>query len=611
MAGSSISDREVITRLLKLAWHYRGGCIKVFLLQLTLLVLALSGLGFTGLGLDVIRRAATPEAPEPGWPLGLRPPGTWQPMTTVAVIAGCVLVFALIRAFLNRWYTVSLADLTQGKVVVDLRAQVYDKLQRLSFRFYDSNAAGSIINRVTGDVQQARMFIDQVMMQTLILVISLATYLVYMLSIHVWLTLACLATTPGIFLLARRFSRVVQPAYRRERDLFDDLVMDVNEAVNGAAVIKGFAREQHEIDSFIERSRRLTDQKWWIFRRVTTYPQAISMLTQLNLVVLLAYGGILVVKGQLHLGGGMVVFAGLLQQFSGQVSNLANVANTMQRSLTGARRVFEVLDTPVEITSPEQTRAFSSERFEVEFRNVTFGYDPVVPVLSEVSMVARPGEVVAIMGETGAGKSTLLSLIPRFYDPQDGYVFVEGKDVRDLELNDLRRRVGVVFQESFLFSASVAENIAFGHPDATREQIERAARVASAHDFIMQLPHGYDTVLKEGGSDLSGGQRQRVAIARAVLLEPAILLLDDPTAAIDPETEEEILQAMESAMEGRTTFVVAHRLSMLMRADKVVLLHRGRVVQTGTHEELMKQSGPYRMIASLQLSDDTVLGAGK
>jgi len=601
--GTGPTDGQIVLHLLKFAWRYRGGCLKVFALQMTLLVLALSGLSFAGLGLDVIRHAVSPDTPAPAWPLGFRPPRAWGPLGTVALIATCVLLFALIRAVINGWYTVAMTDLTQGKIVVDLRTQVYDKLQRLSFRFYDSNAVGSIINRVTGDVQQTRMFVDGVLMQTLILTVSLATYFAYMATIHLPLTLACLATTPGIFLLARRFSRVVQPAYRRERELFDELVMGVNESVNGVAVIKGFAREGHEVARFVERSRRLTGQKQWIFWRVTTYPQAISLLTQMNLVVLLAYGGILVVRGELPLGMGMVVFAGLLQQFSAQVSNLANVANSMQQSLTGARRVFEVLDTPVEIQSPAVTRPLRSERFEVEFRDVTFGYDPAVPVLRQVSLVARPGEVVAVLGETGAGKSTLLSLIPRFYDPQAGHILIEGKDIRNLELTGLRRRVGVVFQESFLFSASVAENIAFGHPHATREQIEAAAKVAMAHEFITNLPDGYDTLLREAGSNLSGGQRQRLAIARAVLLEPAILLLDDPTAAIDPQTEQEILDAMESAMAGRTTFVVAHRLGMLMRADRVVMLHRGRIVQAGTHAELMQQPGPYRMIVEYQLAD--------
>jgi ATP-binding cassette subfamily B protein len=301
------------------------------------------------------------------------------------------------------------------------------------------------------------------------------------------------------------------------------------------------------------------------------------------------------------------VFAGLLQQFSGQVTNLANVANSIQQSLIAASRVFEVLDTPSEIVSPTGGASLPKARGEVEFRHVTFGYDPAAPVLNDVNLHVTPGMCVAVLGATGSGKTTLMSLVPRFYDPQGGQVLVDGLDVRTMDLDDLRRNVGVVFQESFLFSMSVARNIAFGHPQATPEQIERAAHVAAAHRFIRDLPNGYDTVLREAGADLSGGQRQRLAIARAILLEPAILLLDDPTAAIDPQTEEEIMTAMESAMLGRTTFVIAHRLSTLKRADMVVVLEAGRIVQCGTHEQLMAAAGPYRRAARLQVADDVSL----
>jgi len=224
-------------------------------------------------------------------------------------------------------------------------------------------------------------------------------------------------------------------------------------------------------------------------------------------------------------------------------------------------------------------------------------------VLSEISFEAQPEQCIAILGETGAGKSTLLSLIPRFYDPVTGAIRIDGHDLRALEIDDLRRKIGIVFQESFLFSNSVAQNIAFAHPEAGRAEIERAAKIAAAHDFIMDLPDGYETILGESGSNLSGGQRQRLAIARAILLQPPILLLDDPTAAIDPETEHEILESMEHAMRGRTTFVVAHRLSTLRRADHIIVLEQGRIVQEGTHRELMDEKGSYRQVADLQLVD--------
>jgi ATP-binding cassette subfamily B protein len=289
----------------------------------------------------------------------------------------------------------------------------------------------------------------------------------------------------------------------------------------------------------------------------------------------------------------------MLQQFSAQIANIAAVANSMQESLTGARRVFEVLDAPLEIVNAPDPMWLPRVWGRVTFEHVWF--DPgTEPVLHDVSFEVQPGQCVAVVGPTGSGKSALLSLIPRFYDPSKGRLLIDGVDIRNLELSAARRNVGLVFQESFLFSTTVAANIAFGVPGATREQIEKAARIASAHDFILELPKGYDTILGEGGSGLSGGQRQRLAIARAVLLDPAILLLDDPTASIDAETEHEIVQAMQSAMLGRTTFIVAHRLSTLRNADLVIVLDRGRIVQMGTHEDLLRRDGYYATAARLQ-----------
>ena len=264
-----------------------------------------------------------------------------------------------------------------------------------------------------------------------------------------------------------------------------------------------------------------------------------------------------------------------------------------------------MLDTPVEISNPPDAIPVARLKGEVRFENVSFGYRPDEPVLEDITFEARPGECIAILGATGAGKSTLLSLIPRFYDPTSGHIMLDGVDVRRLDLDDVRRNIGLVFQESFLFSNTVAANIAFGHPDASREQIERAAKIAAAHEFIMAMPNGYDALLGEGGKDLSGGQRQRLAIARAVLLDPAILILDDPTAAVDPHTEAEILGAIESAMQGRTTFIVAHRISTLRRANRIIVLQEGRIVEVGTHEELIAGNGPYRRAAELQLMEAT------
>jgi ATP-binding cassette subfamily B protein len=269
--------------------------------------------------------------------------------------------------------------------------------------------------------------------------------------------------------------------------------------------------------------------------------------------------------------------------------------------------VFEILDAPVEVKNDPQAPRRPQLEGLVQFENVSFTYDGAEAVVRDIDLTVKPGQCVAILGATGSGKSVLMSLIPRFFDPTAGRLLIDGIDARRLHLDDLRRNIGLVFQESFLFSNTVAANIAFGHPEATRAQVEKAARIAAAHDFITKLPNGYDTILGESGNSLSGGQRQRLAIARAVLLEPSILLLDDPTAAIDSETEQEIFEALDRAIQGRTTFIVAHRLSTLRRADFIIVLENGRIVQRGTHEELMRQPGPYLHVASLQLVDDREL----
>ncbi len=327
------------------------------------------------------------------------------------------------------------------------------------------------------------------------------------------------------------------------------------------------------------------------------------MLSQLSLVILFAYGGWLYVQGQIALGGGLVVFAGLLQQFTGQVANISTIANSVQQSLAAARRVYEVLDTPLDVQTRPNALKPGRLTGQLTFENVTFGYTDDKPALADISFSARSGQIVGIFGMTGTGKSSLLGLIPRFYDPQQGRILADGKDLRDLDLDAYRRQIGIVYQESFLFSNTVAANIAFGHPHATMDEIERAARIAAAHEFIITLPHGYETVLGESGVDLSGGQRQRLALARALLLQPPILILDDPTASVDARTENEIVSALREAMTGRTTFVVSSRLSLLRRADFVLVLANGRLTQTGTHEELVHRPGPYHETALLQMMD--------
>ena len=600
--AAPLSNWALIRRLFALIWLYRRRCFQVLAIQLVLLTLGLAGLNFTGQAIDVIRHQVS-GTPLPSAGFRLTFPGDWPPFAVIAALAGLILVFAVGRAVLNYVYSLLINRLTQQEIVPHLRGRVYDKLQRLSFRFYDANSTGSIINRVTGDVQAVRMFLDQVLIQSFIMAISLTVYVLYMASLHVGLTAACLATTPLLWAAAAVFSRRIQPHYARNRDLADVMVRTLAESIQGVAVTKGFGREDEDRARFFRSNDAVLEQQQGIFWRVSLFSPAVGLLTRVNMMVLLGYGGWLVIQDRLPLGAGLVVFAGLLEQFSGQVNNVANVVNSVQQALIGARRVFEILDAPVEVQSRPGALRRARLAGAVRFENVSFAYEAPAPVLHQIDLALAPGQCVAILGPTGAGKSALMSLIPRFYDPTAGRVLIDGIDVRDLDLDDLRRNIGLVFQESFLFSHTVAANIAFGHPQATRAQIEKAARIAAAHDFIRELAHGYDTVLSEGGVTLSGGQRQRLALARAILLEPAILLLDDPTAAVDSQTEHEIFGALDRAIAGRTTLIVAHRLSTLRRADVVIVMDDGRIVQRGTHEELMQVPGPYLRVADLQLVD--------
>jgi ATP-binding cassette subfamily B protein len=599
---SDTPDWILIRRLLGLSWRYRWGCLRVLALQVSMVVFMIFGWWYSGLGIDEIRHAMGAEPAAPPWPFGWAPPASWTPFGRIAFTAALIVGLAAIRAVIDGLSRHESNYLNQGQIVVQLRADVYAKLQQLSFRFYDANASSSIINRVTSDVQSVRMFVDQVLIQGLTIAVTLCACAAYMLYINVPLTLACLATTPLLWFASVKFSEIVQPGYRKNRDLTDNMIQRLVENIRGIAVIKAFARENDEIRKFRETNDVLRNQKQEIFKVVSFFMPSIGFMSQLNLVVLLVYGGYLTIHGQIPLGTGLITFSGMLQQFSAQIANVAAVANSMQESLTGARRVFEVLDAPLEIVNAPEPMWLPRVWGRVTFDHVWF--DPgTEPVLKDVSFEVQPGQCVAVVGPTGSGKSALLSLIPRFYDPSQGRLLIDGVDIRKLELSAARRNVGLVFQESFLFSTTVAANISFGVPGATREQIEKAARIASAHDFIMELPKGYESILGEGGSGLSGGQRQRLAIARAVLLDPAILLLDDPTASIDAETEHEIVQAMQSAMVGRTTFIVAHRLSTLRNADLVIVLDGGRVVQIGTHEDLLRRDGYYAKAARLQTWD--------
>jgi len=473
LSSPALSNARLLGRLLLVAWHHRVRCLFVLGVQVLLLLLGVLGLGLSGVALDVVHRALRPLAPVPRWPWGIAPPSDWSTQHAVLAVAGAVCAMALLRTLLSFVYAVAVADLVQGRIVPTLRAQVYEKLQRLSFRFYDRNASGSLLNRVTSDVQYLRSFVDGVLIQAMVMGLALLVYGTYMFTVHAGLTAVCLATTPLLWLLTARFSRRVLPAHAASRAAMDQLVVSISEAMQGIQVIKGFAAESHFLGDIVEKNRAVRDGQQAIFRQVSWFTPSIDLLTQLNVASLLLYGGLLVCRDQLSVGQ-LIVFAGLLSQFSTHVSTMSTIMNTLQESLIGARRVFEVLDAPIDVLPPQRPRTLPHYAGHLQFDNVSFGYNQGRDALTGVQLEVKPGECVALFGAAGAGKSSLLSLVPRFYDVDKGRVLVDGIDVREHDLSVLRRHTAFVFQETFLFSKAQWPAV-FGAADRAR-RLPSAAR---------------------------------------------------------------------------------------------------------------------------------------
>ncbi|MFN0130779.1 MAG: ABC transporter ATP-binding protein [Verrucomicrobiales bacterium] len=592
--GSPERQRYLLGRLLRLTGRYWGRCLWLVTQQTLLLGLSLAALGGIGLAIDYLRQQVQPGAPAAAFPFGWHPPESWSDSGVLWLLGGVVFGAAVLRAVMSYFGAVWMNILGQALIVVDLRASIYAKMQRMSFRFFDANATGSLINRVTTDTQAVRLFIDGVAIQSLNVLLATAFYLACLIRIHAGLALACLSVMPALWVVVVIFARWLRRDYEIGRQKVDRLVLVFEELARGMGVVKSFGIESWADGRFREANAAVRDQKQDVFRKLTVLHPLVSFMNQLSMAILLGYGGWLTIEGRIPVGAGLIVFAGILQQMTAQVNAVSNIADSLQQTLTGADRVYEILDGEPEIIERSDAAPLERARGEISFESVSFRFKPVDTVLREVSFSVNPGEKIAIVGPTGAGKTALIQLIPRFYDPDGGRIVLDGRDLREWRLDDVRRQVGLVFQESFLFSASVAANIAFGNPHATPEEIERAARLASAHEFIATLPRGYDTLLHENGANLSGGQRQRLALARAILLDPAILILDDPTAAVDAGTEQEILSAMDQVMAGRTTFIVAHRFSTVRRADRILVLERGEIVAMGSHEELAARPGYYR-----------------
>ncbi len=489
-------------------------------------------------------------------------------------------------------------------VETTLRHRLFAHLQRLHFAFHDKAATGQLMSRANTDLQQVQAFVVMIPV-TFSNAITVVAATAIMISINATLALLALGALPLVNILAKRFSSRLHPAVMGLQQELAELSDVVEETVSGVRVVKGHGAEPIQAARLRKEADDVFDRSVETARIRATYLPAMELLPNLGLVMVLGYGGYQVLRGDLTIGQ-LVAFNVYLALLVWPLRSTGLIVSLAQRAAASADRVYEVLATAPAIADPPHGKVLPPGGGELRLEGVRFGYLDGAPVLDGMDLVVPAGQSVAIVGATGSGKSTVARLIPRFYDVEVGTVRIDGVDVRDLRLNELRRSVGIVFEETFLFSSTIRSNIAFADPDASDEAVERAARLSGAHDFASQLPDGYATVIGERGFSLSGGQRQRIAIARAVLADPRILILDDATSAVDPTKEHEIRDALDEVMRGRTTIVIAHRPATIALADRVVLLDGGRIVAEGTHDELLATSERYRQVlASADAEGDT------
>lgn len=504
-------------------------------------------------------------------------------------------VFTFLRAYLFQY----LAE----QVAYDLRNELYDKLQSLSFSYYDTAQTGQLMSRVTDDVNNIRGML-MMSLRALVLAAGMLIAVSVILFNYNWqLALLSLATMPLLVWWSLKFGVTVRPMFAAVQQQFGVMTSVLQENVAGARVVRAFAQEARENERFAVELQSLFDRNMRATTLWAIFFPSILLLSGISLAAILWLGGYQVITGVLTVGT-LVAFNRYLTLLSEPLRWIGFIVNRIARAIASGGRIFEIIDTTPAIREPAHPVSLRDMRGEVTFDQVSFRYAGAKRnALTDVSFTAKPGKRIALLGPTGAGKSTIINLLPRFYDATSGQILIDGHDLRAVSLVDLRAQIGTVLQETFLFSVSVAENIAYGRKGASQEDIEAAARAARAHDFIMALPEGYNTELGERGVNLSGGQKQRLAIARALLLNPRILILDDATSSVDSETEHLIQQALETLMAGRTSFVIAQRLTTVMGADQVLVLRDGEIIERGTHLELLNQGGYYAEIYDLQLRD--------
>ena len=515
-------------------------------------------------------------------------------------LCAALIFMTVIRSLMMYKRGMLIEDISQS-VVYDLRTGLYEHMQEFSYGFYDTHHIGEIMSRMTGDIEGVRVFIVTAVVGVVENLLMFVLSLIGM-SLMSWqLTLCMVCFCPLVAFVAWRLQRKIRPAHMAVREQNAVLNTRTQENIAGVRVVKAFAREEHEKQAFSMDNQKVLQnnlQVTWIW---STFFPLMDMIASFAVPVLILAGSALVIHGDLQIGT-LVGATGFVWMIIAPMRQVANFVNVTTNGLVSSEKLIYYMDLGSMIRNPEKPRDIVKRDGQVDFDHVTFKYGDKA-VLHDIDLHVKPGQTIAVMGATGAGKTTLVTLLGRYYDVILGSVKVDGVDVREQNLQDLRCHIGVVMQETFLYSETIADNIRYGRPEATMAEVQTAARAAQAEDFILQMPQGYDTVVGERGLGLSGGQKQRVALARAILHDPCILIFDDATSAVDMETEAEIQKALGSVMKGRTTFIIAHRISSVRRADLIVVLQEGRIAERGTHKELLALNGLYASMYRDQTRD--------